>query len=192
MIFAGVDTSGDHDPSSPLVVSVVLSDDSPSVKDSLLGKAVNEVRRALGKANYVLHATDDSESVRRLVVSTFEKYGIRSRVVVFLDRGKANRKGLLESLKGLDLRGTFAVYDNPLLDNVLERLARKARKVSLGEELSLPLQVADYFSYFWWALFSGELKDFKAFEGVMVMTEEVKVVGFEKVVSLTASNEASQ
>ena len=51
--------------------------------------------------------------------------------------------------------------------------------------------MADYFSYFWWALFSGKLKDFKAFEGVMAMTEEVKVVGFEKVVSLRAPNDSS-
>ena len=61
----------------------------------------------------------------------------------------------------------------------------------MGEELSLPLQVADYFSYFWWALFSGRLKDFKAFMGVMAMTEEVKVVGFEKVVSFRLRTDAS-
>ena len=118
LIFAGVDASGDHDPFSPLVISVVLSDDSPSVRDSLLGKAANEVRRALVRANCVLHATDDSESVRRLAVNSFERHGVRARVIVFLDRGKAVKKGLLEALKGLDLKGTFAVYDNPLFDNV--------------------------------------------------------------------------
>ena len=100
VIFAGVDTLGDHDPSSPLVVGVVLSDDSPSVGDSVLGRAVKEVRRALGKVNYVLHATDDSKSVRRPVISTFEEYGIRSRVVVFLDGGKLIGRACLNTLRG--------------------------------------------------------------------------------------------
>ena len=184
MIYAGLDTSGDHDPSTPYVISVVVSEDSKSIRDSVLGRVVEEVRKALGKKDYIIHATNDSEGVRRVVVSVLEKYCVKAKVLVILDRSKVNRKYLAGVIKGLDISSAFVVYDNPIFDGIIKHVARKAVKVSLSDELSAPLQVADYFSYFWWELFSGKLSDFFSFEKILSLTSEVRVIGFQKKLSL--------
>ncbi|GAA5420743.1 hypothetical protein [Sulfurisphaera tokodaii] len=51
--------------------------------------------------------------------------------------------------------------------------------------MSVPLQIADYFSYFWWELFSGKLKDYVSFEKILSLTIKVDIVGLNRKISLT-------
>jgi len=181
MIFMGIDTSGDHDVTTPYVLSLVISNDSKSIEESNLGECIKEIRNLLGKENYVLHATNDSEKVRKSVVQVIEKYDIKSMIIVVLDRVKVNKKSLGKILKGV-VNADLVVYDNEILDGV--KIARKMFKVSLSKHgkspISIPLQIADYFSYYWWELFSGKLKDVNSFEKILSMTIKIFIVGYER------------
>ncbi|MBB5254972.1 hypothetical protein [Sulfurisphaera ohwakuensis] len=121
----------------------------------------------------------------------FEKYGIESFIVILLDRNKVDKKYLLGVFKSFNFNksSTFAFYDNPIFDDLLERIVRKSFRVSLSKHgrsyMSVPLQIADYFSYFWWELFSGKLKDYVSFEKILNLTIKVDIVGLNRKISLT-------
>ncbi|BDC17592.1 hypothetical protein [Acidianus sp. HS-5] len=184
MIYLGIDTSGDHDILTPYVVSITYSDNSPSIEESILGNAYKEIKKSLG--NYILHATNDSEKVRRFVVETLYKYDVRSYIIVVMDRDRV-KKDLIKVMKSLVSRDSFAVYDNSVFDNVIKKVVKKAFKVSLSrkDSMTIPLQLADYFSYYWWGLFSGKMKDYSSLEKVMNLTTKVRVLGKEKETEFT-------
>ncbi|QGR16635.1 hypothetical protein D1869_05105 [Sulfurisphaera ohwakuensis] len=144
-----------------------------------------------GGVAHIIHATNDSEKIRRLVIDVFEKYGIESFIVILLDRNKVDKKYLLGVFKSFNFNksSTFAFYDNPIFDDLLERIVRKSFRVSLSKHgrsyMSVPLQIADYFSYFWWELFSGKLKDYVSFEKILNLTIKVDIVGLNRKISLT-------
>ncbi|BDC17787.1 hypothetical protein [Acidianus sp. HS-5] len=92
MHFLGIDTSGDHDVTSPYVIGYVISDDSSSIEKSNIGKAVDEARKTINKQNYVFHAYHDDKRVREVFLDSLIKYNVKGRVIVLLDRNEIKRK----------------------------------------------------------------------------------------------------
>jgi hypothetical protein len=180
MRFLGIDTSGDHDISSPYVIGYAISDESSSIEKSNIGRAISEARAILNKPNYVFHAYHDDKKVREVLLDSLIKHGIRGGVIIILNRKFVN--SFFSPLSKLIDKCSYAVYDNPIFDHILSKIVKKSTKVTSSKSLTplyLPLQVADYFSHIWWEIFSHGLKDFNQFEKILSITDELVVIGLK-------------
>ncbi|BCU69735.1 hypothetical protein [Stygiolobus caldivivus] len=162
MIHVGIDTSGDNLEKGYYVVALAYSQDIFSV--------VYEGRKVLGKRDFTFHAYRDSDKVREVFINIIYSHSVPSVVLVTKAEVRSRTDITLvvkELLKLSHLSDSFVYYDNDVFRKT--KLGKKGFKVTLGESLSIPVQVADYFSHYWWEFFNNKKLG----------------VGFEKILKLT-------
>ena len=80
--------------------------------------------------------------------------------------------GFLPALKD----GDYVLCTTDDKESVKGLIIAKFEEYRIRPEV-MPSQVVGIFSYFWWALSSGKLKDIRTFEEIITMADEVKVLG---------------
>ena len=162
MIHVGIDTSGDNLEKGYYIVALAYSQNIFSV--------VYEGRKALGKKKFIFHAYRDNDKVKSVFVNLIYSYSINAIILVTRAeiRNRINMGEVVkELLKLSNLTDSFVYYDNDEFRKV--KLGKKGFKVTLDDDLSIPVQVADYFSHYWWEFFNNKKLE----------------VGFEKILKLS-------
>ncbi|WP_338602959.1 DUF3800 domain-containing protein [Sulfolobus tengchongensis] len=177
-MFIGIDNSGDFK-DSYWVIAIVVSSRS-------MNEIIEEARKKINK-RIIFHATKDSKSVRKAFVETLSLFSLKSYVIHVRATPSNNVKNFIREIIGEEK--AFIYFDNPLFEGLSVR--KKGWKEFLvhkkDSDMYSPIQVADYFSNYWWRLFKGEVED--ETNMIVSMTEKLYFLNEGKVIEFNKESE---